>query len=351
MTLLKNWEQNVITIRHMRSVAGETAEMSTDWPTNPVHIGGASININSANYSKSRSVTLANQSSYEIPVIYVLYDNTKQANNPHGYIFGPHKPLDQQSFYNTEFTLRMPAPSDSFDSLTLVDQGAWHQQWSEIETKESETKDVLQNFADATYDGYEQGSVDISDLTSPMMAREDAPAGNPGAYTLQAMIQAEYGAPSDLQNIANMTVESGNRTYSGILLSDSLPPNQTFVVGETYNAESMPGIQYVASPSTGRLTTLSGNFTVTDAVGPDGDNITSVAYEDVDFDSTSVQGYKERLNTVKEKLAEVEARQQKMRQDVFGGGGLPSLPGFGTLKLLALAAAAAMFLLVLAAVS
>ena len=139
--------------------------------------------------------------------------------------------------------------------------------------------------------------------------------------------------PDNLSSVGTMEVtdlESG-ATHTGVLLSDGLPQSGEFVVGQTYNAANLTGPQYVMDRESEQTHRLNGQFRLDNVTTMDGANQSSVAYRDVRYQSTNLTEYKQQQEDLRETLAEVEARQQKLRDPGVGGGFLGGSidPGVG----------------------
>jgi len=101
-----------------------------------------------------------------------------------------------------------------------------------------------------------------------------------------------------------------------------------FETGTTYNPDAINGTQYVVTDS--NIIELKTNFTVQNITNADGENVQNVSVRNVEYDTVNTTEYNELMEELQLLRAEVEAREQRMRNQ-SGVGWLPNigLGGFG----------------------
>jgi hypothetical protein len=80
------------------------------------------------------------------------------------------------------------------------------------------------------------------------------------------------------------------------------------------------------------------DFEIRRVIGTDNqtEDVDSVAYRNIEQGTADISAYKDRLATIRETQAEIDARQANLTQQSGGGIGLPGIGfgGFGTLALI-----------------
>ena len=230
-----------------------------------------------------------------------------------------------------------PPPSMTTSQVVLLHQESYVETWLEIERQTETVVSGTEDFVNETYAMVDAGELTSADLVDPYLgARDYDPETNTSSWALRSLTAIGIEPPDDLQNYGNMTVrdESTGINYTGILMSDGNPPNASgFTVGATYNATNIAGSQFVATPDTGHQE-LDGQFTLVAAETPSGtaygDGETIAYTSDIDYQTTNVTEFTERLSLLSEKINEIEERENKLENgtttSTAGGSGLPEIP-------------------------
>jgi len=215
------------------------------------------------------------------------------------------------------------APYESSD-VPMNAHVKFARQWLEIRQSSQETVDAVDTFANQTYEEYQEGQINTSDLIDPYLARSElGPVNNSDYQTWVLETLGNLGArtPDALESTGRMVIVDNetNTTYEGILLSQELPANDTFEVGTTYNASTIGGGQFVATPN--GTVELTGEFTPTEFVTKDGTEQDSVQYKNITYETADLSEYKSLMENLTQLNAEIDALQQDAATG--GGGGLP----------------------------
>ena len=341
-TLLSQWDTNVIESRHMAFVAENTSGISGSYleithSSDAVDAGG------SVDWQVERNETFAllNGTNYTIQQVAYNVDggnggvdlrDRQQKTNNGGDI--------SQSTLDTVY---VPAPASEYEDANYWSLVEFQNKWESIKSKESTVQNNVQSFIDGTYDAYQEGEINNTDLVDPYLAARDySPEQQFGSWALRSYASMGYSPPADLQNVGSMTIETENDTVSGVLLSDGLPQSGSFDVGTEYDTADLTGTQFVINGTSSSMYEITGNFTIVAANTTDGGSLDSVEYQNITYNSTSTDEYQQLMGQMDNLTAEINARQQELRSG--GGIGLPSIPGlsgFGTVMILVLALLAA----------
>ncbi|WP_135365888.1 hypothetical protein [Halosimplex halophilum] len=205
--------------------------------------------------------------------------------------------------------------------------------WSEIENQNSQVQDEMDTFVTNTYDQYQAGEITEEDLVDPYLgARQYSPEADYNTWAIRSLTSMGVQPPANMSTTGTMNVtdHSTGQQLTGVLMSDGLPQSGSFEIGTRYDAKELQGYQFVVDDQ-GESTELTGNFTVTAVHHPNGTekNITSVEYSSINYETTSIEEYKSTLEQLQETTAQINARQERMRQSGAGVGWLPNVGDFG----------------------
>ncbi|RXK46601.1 hypothetical protein [Halorientalis pallida] len=248
-----------------------------------------------------------------------------------------------------------PDTLESSDREIVLEQDSpdgYTTMWNKYESQSANVTQNLEKFAQSAYDSWSAGNISSADLVDPYMgARDFEPDGSQGStWTQQQLLSLGITPPKNFSSIERMTVrdETSGMIYDGTLMSGGTPQGGGFEVGQTYNATEVPGIQYVVSRTA--KTQLNGNFTLVNATGMDGGPIQSVDYTQPNLNTTNLQEFKEGMDDYRKFREEIEAREEKMRNESGSGGLLdgagdwiPGLNGIQSVVALFVALFAVMF--------
>lgn len=225
----------------------------------------------------------------------------------------------------------------------VAKRSAWVPVWADMKASSSSTVSEVDTFANNTYESYQSGDINTSDLIDPYMARSELGPNNGSEYQTWALTSIsglDSSTPDTLENTGSMTVVGHgtdsqvkstwtNTTYSGIILSQSLPANDTFEAGVTYNATQMSGGQYVVTDN--KTVELTGLFTPETFTTVDGTKQQSVVYKNITYQTTTMQDYKDLMANLTRAQQDIDDRWDLLNAPAdtsSGGGGAVLSDGF-----------------------
>ena len=362
--LISQWETAVHTFDSMHFTAQNSSGITTESaPDNWVGVNPdykkSSSNNGKADWNEydgivNETVPLVNGSTTSVNAlnIHVVQAGTTKAQKNVTVASGNVSYSDYSTSYMDATHLFVKRPNDNFNNVTQLEFDLWESRWDKLEQQNTEVQNNIDDFVNLTYSQWDAGKIDSSDLVDPYLGAREYDPKNSSTWALRSAMAMGINPPSNTSSIANMTVTSGDRNYTGLLMT---PGDYTLETGTTYNASNQTGTQYVWNPETGEMQTLSGEYSISRIDGPDGSTQSSVTYEDTRAGATNLTEYKQRVQRLQNLTAQVEARQQRLRAQLGGGGntpgwlqdilealGLGSLPttaGIGVLVALALLAA------------
>jgi len=250
--------------------------------------------------------------------------------------------------------IRIAQPYDEFAGGSFVyldtDPNPYAASNERITSQRQSVNGEINDFVNGTYDAWEAGRINTSDMVDPYMADRNGPGGDYQTWALRSLMSMGHATPQNISEFGQMNVTdlSTGQTHRGILLSDGLPDSGSFTVGNTYDAANLTGPQYVITGS--QTVELDGPFSVDSATNASGSNMTAVGYNRVRYRTTNLTEFKQQMDAIEVALAETEARQQRLRNSLNNGSGFGGLFGGGgsinqTIALLVIAALAGAALL------
>ena len=209
--------------------------------------------------------------------------------------------------------------------------------WTEIQSQSSNTRAELKTVVDGTYSAYQQGDINNTDLVDPYtLSAEYSPGSEYQGWAAAQLTLLGQNNPDAMESIGymNVTDETDNTSYQGVLMSPSNPSSGEFAVNSTYDASTLSGQQYVVTDS--QIHELTGNFTLTAAQTHSGESVQNVTMYEKQYTTTNVTELQQLYDDLSKTRAEIEAREQNLLSS--GGGGL--LGSSSTLALVAIAGGA-----------
>lgn len=210
-----------------------------------------------------------------------------------------------------------------YTAQTFIEIDTFVTQWRGIESQNADVHSQLDDFVDATYESYQSGEIDNSDLVDPYIgSRSYDPEANYETWTIRSLTSIGVNPPENLSTTKHMVVRdhTAGVNYTGVLMSDGVPESGGFEVGKKYDAGSLTGYQYVINGSDGTTDELTGNFTLMEARYPNGTEVDgTINYREINYQTTNITELEETLADIQDTQAEIDSRQQRLRA---GGGGL-----------------------------
>jgi len=259
------------------------------------------------------SVTLANGTSITVDALRI----DAPASSSDGYALSP-----WGTNFNNGTVYKTGVSGSELDKTTWLNVTGFKQSWETTEAKHQEAINELNNFVDATYSGYQAGDIDSSDLITPSLAdRNYSPDGDTGTFTQSALTRMGYSLPTDFSGTKTMSLRADGGNYTGIMLSDGLPAGGEWEIGKEYLVANIPGEQLIQTSD--EMLEIEDNVTILSVQQTDGSTKDSgvVTYTNPDYETTSISGYKDLMQNITEMQAQINARQQALRNDSGGGTG------------------------------
>jgi len=286
--------------------------------------------------SGTESLTLVNSSSTQSLVLNLEFDDADSGTDMVDLGMMQNGQMDTQGTSMGVTYQRVNPPNSNYEALRVLDfnDNPYRQRWNDIEAQNDAVQAEVDTFINNTYDSYQQGEINNSDLIDPYLAsREYSPDQEFGTWSLRTLTSMGMAPPSNLSEFGDMTIQYDGEQLNGILLSDGLPQDDAFETGSTYHTDSLGGSQFLMDPYSEQLHELDGSFTVTNATTMDGETLDTVNYTVQDYTTANTEEYQALISQLKNTTEAINDRQDELRSGEGGGIGLPPL-GLGIPDLL-----------------
>ncbi len=338
LILLETWRNNIDLYEKLHKSAENTSNMSGLHLTGDAETTGF-LGINKTkqglpaddgeqfNFTgfKTTQISLINKSTRNVPTMEFRGYGLTPAEQFH--VIKPGKgPVtvtpDGDDYGFTLNGLVVKKPDKDFKRLTVLNLEEFATRWNQWEQANSQVQSNVQTFINGTYDAYQRGEISTGDMVDPYLgARNYSPDENFESWAMRSHAAMGIAPPENVGEVGRMTVTSDGQTYEGILMSEAPPESGAFKTGQQYDASALSGSQYMMDSQSGEMVPLNGQFTVESAETTDGKNLDKVDYSELDYQTTSTEEYRQRMQKMQKTLAEINARQQALRNQGGGGGG------------------------------
>ncbi|MDS0279376.1 hypothetical protein NDI85_16365 [Halomicroarcula sp. S1AR25-4] len=201
-----------------------------------------------------------------------------------------------------------------------MDPTEYSTRWTDIENQYQATTGEMETLINNTYDAYQAGEIDNSDLVDPYVLASERSAGDDfqgWAATQLTLLGQNSPENYDQMGSFNVTTKTGD-SYRGILFSPENPASGQFAANQTYDPSAIGGTQYIVTSD--RIRELNENFTVQNITTTDGERVQNVTIEKTVYKTSNLTELKQQYEDLAYRRAQIEAREQALKE--AGGGGL-----------------------------
>lgn len=266
--------------------------------------------------SEPRSFTLANGSSLSLP--FLNHDGSFPVIWAETFA---HR--DEPDYSQSQIRVESTNGQSSFTFFNTTDTGSV---MAEFDSTAQLAADNVEAWVNGTYDPYQNGELNLSSAVNPLtMGQEYAQDYNETgyhAYAAASLSSLGLTSPS-LENTGSMTISHNGTNYVGSLMSQDPPSSGVWESGKTYSDAGIPGVQLIASQSSG-LVPLDGEFTVVTIENRDGVEIGNTTTETTDVTTINNSEYiamQEELTAIRNTM-----ENRSVMPGTGGGSSGPSLP-------------------------
>jgi hypothetical protein len=214
---------------------------------------------------------------------------------------------------------------DGYDGNYRVRSPHRHRYLNVLQTLRNQRENVtaeVNTWINQTYSEVQAGDITWSEAVgASTIARNFAAEGDIQSWALTRLSNMRgVSPPKNLSEVGYYEISHENETQKGLLASDGNPPSGAFEAGETYNGSKLSGPQYLIANDS--VTDLDGLFTVESITDDRGEQINRTVIKEVSYETQNTSNLAALIESNQELRAQIEARQQRLRNNSGGSGGL-----------------------------
>nr|YP_002791895.1 VP4 [Halorubrum pleomorphic virus 1] len=223
----------------------------------------------------------------------------------------------------TYYSWSVEPASPSQDTLYAVHFQPYADRWQRIVDMNGALQSEADNFVNATWDDYDTGQINASDVLSANTAMSEygvrSGSESEGLWrSTAALSMMGYDTPN-LNNSGMMTVEYKNVQHTGLLMAKNAP-NGSWQVNTTYNTSNIDGPVFMATTEGTKLDFADGEeFTIVGMTAKDGTAVNSTQTTKYRYKTANTTELLEVQNQLIELRQEIEDREPEAG-GFFGSG-------------------------------
>jgi len=333
VNLIEKWN---VTTSSMQTLVDQANQESGISPPNVFRVNYTSTNSFSDNFEGMQAdtgvsnVTLLDGSSHAaVRVQYRSVDSTNGEDTTSGFDPGWVTVMhtgdfgDSQSKWTaSEFVAVHP---DTGETLTYLDPDDYGTRMDRIESKSAALESEIDNYVNATYPAFEDGTVNASDVIGPTTAMFEygtQTGNNSTLYSSTAALALMGFDTPTLNSSGMMEVTVGNDSYQGLVLARNAPGG-SWEANTTYDAGNISGPVFIAT-ATGEKIDLTGEFTITEMTAKNGESIQSQNTTKYAYKTANTSELLDVQRQLLDLRQEIEDREAAVGGGSGGSGGLDS---------------------------
>jgi len=206
----------------------------------------------------------------------------------------------------------------NYRNFTYINGTSLKSRFDKIYSERSHVRSEVAAFINSSFDAYQQGEINISDLVDPGLAADEYSHHN-DTTTWAALKAMEYGyaLPGNMSEINSMKINTNaDENLSGILLIDD---ERNISEGDTIKPSNVSGPVYFAFPEIEGIRELNAPFDVLEIRGMDG-NISFVEYVDYNYSVASISEYENLMANLSDLKQDLNDRQDELADEAGGSG-------------------------------
>ncbi|WP_435097374.1 hypothetical protein [Halarchaeum sp. P4] len=310
-------ETSTMTVQRMRHRAANASNISTSF----VHFYGGNVGASSytPNWQGTKNVTytLPNGSTTTFQTIYWQAKFEASGGNTYYNYFhiGPSGVVKESrsngnAMSGTTTGVKVEPPTPQYNATIAAKWSHFSQSYSALNESRTQILANIDSFVNSTYDSYQAGQINTSDLVDPyMLASEYSSTDGSSRFSYSAASLAMMGLQTpNLDNTSVMQVRYQNQTYNGLLMMHA-EPSGGLLVNTTYNTSTFNGTEHIVT-TTGEYMTLNdgANFTILSASTANGESLASVSYQSYNAQTADASNLTQQLQMLAELRDDIRER-------------------------------------------
>jgi len=341
--LLNEWERSHSQQQYLESKEG-SAGLSSDFVSHTVpETYDPKFTFSFA--QDSTTFTFVNGTSTTVTATQVTVEDTGGTPDTQTYIVGPEDGFQDNLTADAEAAgdysgVDVNAPTSDYTNLQYRENQQYADLFQTIDSQNTQVQSDMDTLAENTYSAYENGEINSSDLVDPYVLASQQSAGSDfQGWAAAQLTLTGTNSPENFDQIGSFNITASDGTqYEGVLFSQDNPTSGQFEAGQSYDASTLGGTQYVVTSD--EIVELTGTFTVDDITDKNGQTLQNATIQKTQYQTTNTTELKQLYEDLAYKRAQIEAREQALA----GGGGFNFGGSTGPIAIVAVAGAAFLLL-------
>ncbi|ACV10984.1 hypothetical protein Huta_0799 [Halorhabdus utahensis DSM 12940] len=225
-------------------------------------------------------------------------------------------------------------PITSSKQTHIASTARFGQLWQDYIDSYNQQSSAFETWADGSYTALENGTISAEDVLSRLNQMQMAAdidwqnaTFNDGVVALSSMGLAAPSGSTAYMNLSYQTSFNGSmQTTTGLLMSQTNPPNGTWTRGLTYNSTMLDGSQIIMHLD-GNQSSVRGDFRINGAYDVNGTLIEggNISVDQATYQATNLTDLRNEVLNLSERIGEL--RNQSLA--TAGGGGSFAWPDMG----------------------
>ncbi|EMA34381.1 hypothetical protein [Haloarcula japonica] len=339
--LLAEWNREQANVEYLNSVAANESGINglgtRSLNGGPGYINSIDIHTrNGGSYVyemlfsgwKTNTVTLVNGDTVEVKQVQYeyLYSDGGYSTEKTGITAGPtvgqassYGGWTGESGYLKEISaITIKGHDSNAEPIKVLNSTKYTNRYNAIDSQAQTVRNDMDTLAENTYSAYQKGEINSSNLVDPYVLASQQSAGDDfQGWAAAQLTVLGTNSPENFDQIGRFEVSNDGSEYEGVLFSQENPASGQFEAGQTYDASTLGGTQYVVTSD--RIVELNGEFTIGNITDTNGESVENVTIEKTTYQTTNVTELKQQYEDLAYKRAQIEAREQAMRSSAGGG--------------------------------
>jgi hypothetical protein len=342
--IAKSWEAEVNQLEYIVSVTSNTSvDQDATHPVKRWSSGSygdqdgwsSKTAYHLTQFDHTEPITLVNQETYQLDTLKWGHGNRKRALKPgkwqdidDGYHNGSGVRSTRTGTY-ADTRVKPPTSLSGSSDVKLLEQKNYQSKWYKIEQQANDVKAGISTFVNGTYDNYQAGEINNSELVDPYLGAREYEPGESQTWSLRSLLSMGIEPPENAsENIGNMKIVINGTEYQGLMMSDDQPKGG-YAINKTYNTTNMDGPVFIVRDD-GSQTDVGDKteYRIVNATRPNGTSYgdgEKIKYPDTSYKTSNITEYKQVINELEKLRAQLEGyRKQGNDGGAALGGLLPS---------------------------
>ncbi|MBO4249373.1 hypothetical protein IL252_16295, partial [Halomicrobium sp. IBSBa] len=173
------------------------------------------------------------------------------------------------------------------EPVRYLNFSAYPSRFDAIESQRQSVDSDIDTIATNTYDAYQAGEINNSDLIDPyVFSQEFSPGDEYQGWAAAQLTMLGTNSPEAMDSIGRFDISTADGDHTGVLMSQTNPDSGQFETNTTYDPANITGTQYVVTDD--RIVELTTPFEIRSIETTDGERRQNVTIEKTTYETADV---------------------------------------------------------------